>query len=106
MVLGEERAKILSELQEFNNIDCVISSNYVRTISTAKYIANKNDLDILIDEDFGERSHGVNSYDELPRDFKNKTIFENPFNAPEVFKLIFDDKDLISIESIRPNELS
>ena len=174
---GEERAKILSELEEFNNIDCVISSNYIRAISTAKYFASRNDLDILIDEDFRERKMGVSSYSELGDDFftrqfedenykigggecqkevrarmekglnkileqyankrvivlthataiilllkkwcqidsnapsfrvkyRNKEIWNNRFDAPEVFKLVFDGNELISIENIRPSELS
>ena len=40
---GEQKAKDLSELQELKNIDKVISSNYVRAISTAKYIAEQSD---------------------------------------------------------------
>jgi Fructose-2,6-bisphosphatase len=174
---GEERAKVLSELKEFNDIDCVISSNYIRTMATAKYFASKNDLDILIDEDFRERRQGVSSYSELGEDFftrqfedenykigdgesqkevrermekglnnaleqykdkrivilshataimflfkkwcdittdsfsfkityKNKEVWNNQFDAPEVFKLTFDENELISIENIRPNELS
>lgn len=58
-VEGEERAKILGWLNEFSDVDCVISSNYVRTMATAKYIAKNNNLDILINEDFRERKHGI-----------------------------------------------
>lgn len=39
---GERRAKILSEIDELKDIDAIITSNYVRTMSTAKYIADKN----------------------------------------------------------------
>ena len=62
-VVGEERARKLSEMEEFNNIDVVISSNYVRAIATAKYIASKNDVDVNIIESFGERRFGINSWD-------------------------------------------
>lgn len=52
---GERKAKEISELEELNNIDVLWSSNYVRAISTAKYIALKNNIEINIDENFNER---------------------------------------------------
>lgn len=52
---GERKAKELSKREELKNIDVVYSSNYVRAIATAKYIANKNNLNINIDERLGER---------------------------------------------------
>lgn len=71
---GERRAKILSEIDWLQNIDEVISSNYVRTMSTAKYIANKNNKDLIIIDDFGERKFGINSWDELPENFEGKQL--------------------------------
>lgn len=52
---GERKAKELNEREELKNIDVLYSSNYVRAIATAKYIANKNNLNINIDERLGER---------------------------------------------------
>lgn len=46
---GEIKAKELSELEELKNIDAIWSSNYVRAIATAKYIAEVNNLLINID---------------------------------------------------------
>lgn len=57
-VVGEEKARRLSELDELKNIDAVYSSNYVRCLSTAKYIAEANDIVINIDERLGERIIG------------------------------------------------
>ena len=57
-VLGEEKACQLSKLEELKNIDAVYSSNYVRCLSTAKYIANENDKIINVDERLGERVIG------------------------------------------------
>lgn len=57
-VNGEIQAKNLSELEEFKNIDVIWSSNYVRAIATAKYIADKNNLPINIDSNFNERKLG------------------------------------------------
>ncbi len=54
-VQGEKKAEELSELKELSNIDVLWSSNYVRAISTAKYIAKKNNIEINIDESFNER---------------------------------------------------
>lgn len=54
-VIGERKAKELSENVEFENIEFVFSSNYVRAIATAKYIADKNNIEINIDERLGER---------------------------------------------------
>ena len=52
---GERQAELLSKLPELQNIDTLWCSNYVRAISTAKYIANKNNIKINIDENFNER---------------------------------------------------
>lgn len=71
---GERRAKILSELDELKNVDVVISSNYVRAIETAKYISEKNNKCLYVIDDFGERRFGINSWDELPKDFGDKQM--------------------------------
>lgn len=81
-VVGEERAKLLSGIDELSDIDLVVASNYVRTISTAKYIADKNNLDIFIDENFGERKQGVDSYSELPTDFEIRQIMDENYKMP------------------------
>lgn len=47
---GELLAQKLSDIEELKKIDVVISSNYVRAISTAKYIVDKNNIEINIDE--------------------------------------------------------
>ncbi len=47
---GEFLAQNLSNIEELKNIDVLFSSNYVRAISTAKYIAEKNNIEINIDE--------------------------------------------------------
>ena len=52
---GEQLAGILSENVELSKIDVLFSSNYVRAISTAKYIASKNNIEINIDDRLGER---------------------------------------------------
>ena len=63
---GENIAKEKSKLEELKNFDIVFSSNYVRAIGTAKYFTSDK---INIDERYGERKFGINSWDELPTDF-------------------------------------
>ena len=76
---GEKIAEKISERNMFNDIDKVYSSNYIRAISTAKYFAHKNNLDILIDENLGERKFGISSWDELPDDFERKQFIDENY---------------------------
>ena len=79
---GEEKAKQLSLIDEMKNIELVISSNYVRAISTAKYLAHQNKLDINIIEDFGERKFGINSWDEKPKNFTQRQLEDENYKMP------------------------
>lgn len=75
-VAGEKEAEKISELEELKNIDILWSSNYVRAISTAKYIAEKNNIEINIDESFNERK--LRRFKKFRRVGKNKKrIFYN-----------------------------
>ena len=76
---GEEIAKEKSNNKELENIDVVYSSNYVRAIQTAKYIAGKNNLDINIVSDLGERKFGIDSWDELPEGFEKKQLIDENY---------------------------
>lgn len=73
---GEKKAEILSQSEEMKDIDIVIASNYIRSISTAKYIAEQNNVDTYIIDDFGERKFGIDSWDEIPEDFMEKQLKE------------------------------
>lgn len=66
---GEKIASEKSKISELQDFDYVISSNYVRAISTAKYFTKEK---IFIDERFGERKFGINSWNELPENFGEK----------------------------------
>ena len=61
------RSKLVND--ELKDLDLIVSSNYVRAMSTAKYLTVNNDLDIKVLSNFGERKFGVNNWDELPKDF-------------------------------------
>lgn len=65
-----------------DKIDKIYSSNYVRAEQTAQVFADKYNLDIHIDDRFGERKHGVNSYDELPHDFSDRQFKDENFKIP------------------------
>lgn len=69
-VEGEKLAERVSNNIEFDNLDVVWSSNYVRAMSTAKYFANRNNLKVNISDRLGERLHGISSWSELPQDFE------------------------------------
>lgn len=56
---GEKAAEELSQKKFFNDVSVVISSNYIRAIDTAKYIAEKNNCDFIIDNNLGERKMGT-----------------------------------------------
>ncbi len=75
-VEGEYLAKKLAEIEEFKDVDKIISSPTARTISTVKYIAEKYNIPIQLDERIIERQFG--NWDEKPEDF-----FERQWNDYE-----------------------
>ena len=79
-VNGERMAEEKSKLDEFKNLDLVVSSNYVRAMSTAKYFVNENN-DYAVVDYFNERRHGVNSWGELPEGFEEKQFSDFNFKV-------------------------
>lgn len=74
---GEENAKKLCKVEELKNIDAIYSADSFRSIGTAKYVAEMNNLKIKLDSRINERNFGVNTINELPENqtlesFKNK----------------------------------
>ena len=63
-VTGERRAEKLSNERELQNIDVVYASNCVRTLQTAKYLMEKQNLKANLDERLDERRTGktIGSY--------------------------------------------
>lgn len=76
---GEQIAQEKLNKKEFDNLDVLFSSNYVRTIQTAKYLSAKNKLEINIISDLGERKFGINSWDELPENFERKQFLNEDY---------------------------
>ncbi len=73
---GEEKAKKMCNIKDFENIDAVYSADSFRAIGTAKYVAEMNKLKIRLDNRINERNLGVNTIGELP---ENQTLesFDN-----------------------------
>ena len=76
---GEILAKKTFNKSEFDNIDVLYSSNYVRAIQTAKYLSDKNNIEVNVVSNFGERKHGVNSWNELPDNFEKRQFEDENF---------------------------
>lgn len=76
-VSGEERAKLLSEKEELQNLDKIYTSNCVRTLQTAKYFIYKQNLKANIDERLDERRVGKPNSDEYPDWFEKQYLDEN-----------------------------
>lgn len=71
-VNGEELAKKISKLEELQNIEMIWSSNYVRALSTSKYIAERNNIEINVDDRLNERKLGdLRQLKELGKTKKN-----------------------------------
>ena len=54
---GENLARQLGDMAELRNIDAVFSANSARAIGTAKYIAEKNDVEINVANEINERPY-------------------------------------------------
>lgn len=76
---GEQIAKDKLNNKELDKIDVLFSSSYVRAIQTAKYLAEKNNLEINIVSDLSERKFGINSWDELPENFERKQFLDENY---------------------------
>lgn len=78
--LGEERAKILCNQEELQNIDVVYTSNCVRTLQTAKYLLEEQNLNVNIDDRFDERRTGKRNDDIYP-DWFSRQYFDPTFKT-------------------------
>ena len=75
---GEQLAKDKLSKKEFNDIDVLYSSNYVRAVQTAKYIADEK-IDLNLVSGFGERRFGIKTWEELPQDFEDKQFLDENY---------------------------
>ena len=79
---GEQAAKEKMINDELTNLDIIISSNYVRAICTAKYLTANNNKEVTVIPNFGERKFGINSWDELPKNFGFRQWQDNNYKMP------------------------
>ena len=80
---GEKYAEEMSNYSELLNVDVLYSSHYVRAMATAKYIAEKNNISLNVDERFGERKFGVNNMKELPENFFEEQFRNWDYKIPK-----------------------
>ena len=78
-VEGEKEAYKYSKISELCNLNMVVSSNYIRSISTAKYMADKNKVKVIVDANFDERKFGVDDPDKIPADFFKKQFINHEY---------------------------
>ena len=76
---GEQIAQNKLNNTELDNIDVLFSSNYVRTMQTAKYLAEKNNLEIKVISDLGERKFGIDSWEQLPENFEREQFLDENY---------------------------
>lgn len=76
---GEKKSFLYSNLKELENLNMVVSSNYIRCISTAKYMAEKNKTNVVVDSSFDERRFGVDDPDKIPADFFKKQFLNHEY---------------------------
>lgn len=76
---GEKKSFLYSNIKELSNLSAVVSSNYTRCISTAKYMAEKNKLNVVVDSSFDERRFGIDAPDKIPVDFFKKQFLNHDY---------------------------
>lgn len=81
---GENLAKDKFNNSILNDIEVIFTSNYVRTIETAKYISENNDIKINILDELGERRFGISSWSEKPKDFERRQFLDENYKIGDV----------------------
>lgn len=94
-VEGEKKAEKLSKISQLQNIEQLWSSNYVRAISTAKYISKENNIEINISSKLNERKLG--DLETLKKIAKNK---KNSYTTEQLLNRKLKNKDGESCEEV------
>lgn len=74
---GEKRAKYLTKIEELNHLDAIYTSTCPRTLQTAKYLMDEQNLQVTIDERIDERKVGKSNADKYPNWFQLQYLDEN-----------------------------
>lgn len=94
-VEGEKKAEKLSKISQLQNIEQLWSSNYVRAISTAKYISKENNIEINISSKLNERKLG--NLETLKKMAENK---KNSYTTEQLLNRKLKNKDGESCEEV------
>lgn len=94
--LGEENAQKLCNIEALNNIDSIYASDSYRAIGTAKYLAEKNNIQIKLDKRINERILGCNKIVELPDNFSYDSFYDKNLKFQDGESLNEVDKRFIS----------
>lgn len=94
-VEGEKKAEKLSKIPQLQNIEQLWSSNYVRAISTAKYISKENNIEINISSKLNERKLG--NLETLKKMAENK---KNSYTTEQLLNRKLKNKDGESCEEV------
>ena len=94
-VEGEKKAEKLSKISQLQNIEQLWSSNYLRAISTAKYISKENNIEINISSKLNERKLG--NLETLKKMAENK---KNSYTTEQLLNRKLKNKDGESCEEV------
>ena len=100
-VEAEKKMEKISKIKELENIDMIYSSDSSRAIATAKYVANNNNLPIIIDDRLNERKFGITYIDELPENIIVKQFEDENYKLDNGESL----KDVINRLEVVLNEI-
>ena len=76
---GENLAKDKFNNSIFNDIEVIFTSNYVRTIETAKYISENNNIKINILDELRERRLGISSWSKKQKDYERRQFSDEKY---------------------------
>lgn len=79
---GERNASKLCNVDDFRGIKNVFVSDSIRSIATAKYITEMNNILMKIEPRIEERNLGIETVSELPDDFNIQSFNNKNFHMP------------------------
>ncbi len=98
---GKEYAEEFFNNTEFNKIEEIYSSNYIRARETANILARRLNLKVKIDPNFGERKIGIKSWKEYPKDYEIHQFNDNDYKIGNGESLNeVKNRELISLNNI------
>lgn len=94
-VEGEKRAERLCEIDELNNVERIFASDSVRAIASAKYLAEKNNIKIELDDRINKDNVNdcIKEFERMITDKHNGNIYEFKYEelwdeAKEIYDIL------------------